>query len=678
MRKSGFFPRLALVNLARNGRYYGPYLLSCGGVAAMYYILRFLSGHETLKTVRGAMYLQSLSDLGCVIVALFAAVILLYANSFVMKRRQRELGLYNILGLEKRHIALVMCWETALCTAAVIAGGLLAGILLSKLMLLVVLKMSRLPVLFGFSVSLPGIAETAVLFAVLMALTLLRNLFRLYRSKPVELLHSECAGEREPRTKWPLVLIGLITLLGGYGLSFTVEDPAEAMAFFLLAVALVMIGTYCLFTAGSIALLKRLRANKSFYYKTNHFTAVSGLLYRMKQNAVGLANICILSTMVLVTVSTTICLYIGLDRALNEMFPYDLEFIQDLDRQPGDSMEYLEEVRREASAVTEPSDLRYYNRYWMYCGWRSGVLSLNLSPDSQRTSVEVVTAEDYARLTGRAVSLAPDEVLVRAVGLGDFPEDFRVARYDGTSVPPEISSSAALEGYDLHVRGEITDPIRHAVTNLLGGEEVELFLVAADRETAEKLLALEPDRGTRQFRIQMNLPGEDYGTKLARTEDIVSRLSLRDDGIGFTSKQDQAADFYAMYGGFLFLGVFLGLLFLMTTVLIIYYKQISEGYEDQRRYHICRQVGMTEREVRASIHSQILLVFFLPLGTAGIHVLAAFPMLSRMLTLFNLRDVRLFALCAAGTMLAFCAIYALVYGLTAHAYDRIVGGGAEA
>ncbi len=677
MRKSGFFPRLALVNLARNGRYYGPYLLSCGGVAAMYYILRFLSGHETLKSVRGAVYLQSLTSVGCFVVALFAAVILLYANSFVMKRRQKELGLYNILGLEKRHIALVMCWETVLSAAAVIAGGILAGILLSKLMLLVVLKMSHLPVLFGFSVSLPGICETAVLFAVLMALTLLRNLFRLYRSKPVELLHGEHAGEREPRTKWLLVLIGLVTLLGGYGLSFTIKNPVEAMLFFILAVALVMIGTYCLFTAGSIALLKRLRANKNFYYKTNHFTAVSGLLYRMKQNAVGLANICILSTMVLVTVSTTICMYIGLDRALDEMFPYDIEFLQDLDRQSGDSMEYLEEVRREAASVGELQDLRYYNRYWVYCGWRSGVLSLNMSPSTQRTLLEVVTAEDYARLTGRAVSLAPDEVLVHAAGLENFPAEFRIARYNDEHPASYIESPFDLEGYAFRVQGEITEPIRHATTTLLGSEEAELFLVVADRETAENLMALDRERTARQFRIQLNLTGKNYAEKLAQTEDLVHRLSLREGGIGFTSKQDNAQEFYAMYGGFLFLGVFLGILFLMTTVLIIYYKQISEGYEDQRRYHICRQVGMTEKEVRASIHSQILLVFFLPLGTAGVHAAAAFPMLSCMLTLFNLYDVKLFALCTAGTLLAFCAIYALVYGLTASAYDRIVGGEAE-
>lgn len=663
MRKSGFFPRLALVNLMRNSQYYGPYLLSSGGVAAMYYILRFLSTNESLETVRGAAYLQSLCTLGCFVVMIFAAVILLYANSFVMKRRQRELGLYNILGLEKRHIALVMCWETLLCAAAVILGGILTGILLSKLMLLVVLKMSRLPAAFGFSISWEGIVQTGTLLAVLLALTLARNLFRLYRSRPVELLHSEHAGEREPRTKRLLTLVGLAALLGGYLMSITVKDPISALFLFILAVALVMLGTYCLFTAGSVALLKRLRANKKFYYQTNHFTAVSGLLYRMKQNAVGLANICILSTMVLVTVSTTICLYIGLDRSLNDMFPYDVEFLQDLDRQPGDSMEYLEEVRQEVSAAGGAAELRYYTLFRAYCSLREGVLSPNLSENSQRTALEVVTAEDYTRLTGRAVTLAPDEVLVWTSGLENFPADFAIAA--------DFNAEAELS---FHTRDTAAEIIRHGATTLISDEEAQLFLVAADRAAADRIAATAPERFIRQFRIQVNLEGA-YEEKEAQTEDIVSRLSRRGNGIGFMSKQDQAADFYAMYGGFLFLGVFLGILFLMTTVLIIYYKQISEGYEDQRRYLICRQVGMTEREVKASIHSQILLVFFLPLGTAGVHVLAAFPMLRKMLQLFQLSDGRLFALCIAGTMLAFCAIYALVYNLTAHTYERIVGGG---
>ncbi len=665
MHKSGFFPRLALVNLVRNSRYYGPYLFSCGGVAAMYYILIFLSNHETLKTVRGAMYLQSLCSVGCFIVALFAAVILLYANSFVMRRRQRELGLYNILGLEKRHIALVMLWETLFCAAVVLAGGIVAGILLSKLMLLVVLQMSHLPVMFGFSVSLRGIGDTAVLFAVLLLLTLGQNLSRLCRSRPVELLHSEHAGEREPKTRRLLALAGVAALLGGYIMSFTVKNPVEAMLLFCVAVALVMVGTYCLFTAGSIAVLKRLRANKGFYYQTRHFTAVSGLLYRMKQNAVGLANICILSTMVLVTVSTTICLYIGLDRSLNEMFPYDLEFIQDLDRQPGDSMEYLEQVRREAAAAGVTAEPRYYNRYYVYCGIRNGRVQLTLDENCVHTELEIVTAEDYARLTGRAVSLARDEVLACISGLTDFPADITVA-----------ADYAGEDSLTLHIRDTITETVRHGSTTLLSGEDARIFLVAADRAAAERIVAVNPERFIRQFRVQYKLEGT-HEEKLAQTEDIVFRLSRQENGIGFTSKQDQARDFYAMYGGFLFLGVFLGILFLMTTVLIIYYKQISEGYEDQRRYRICRQVGMTEKEVKASVHSQILLVFFLPLGAAGLHVLAAFPMLRKMLELFQLTDVRLFALCTAGTMLVFCAIYGLVYSLTAHAYERIVGGEAR-
>ena len=467
MRKSGFFPRLALVNLVRNGRFYGPYLLSCGLTAAMYYILSYLTRSDIVSSVRGAGYLQSLMYIGTLVVALFAVILLLYANSFVMKRRRRELGLYNILGLEKRHIAHLMVWETLYCAVAAILGGLAAGVLLSKLVLLLLLQISRLPVQYGFEISLPGMANTAMLFGILFLLTLVWNLVGLLRAKPVELLHSASAGEREPRTRRLLVVLGALTLGAGYATALTVADPFSALAYFFLAVVLVMIGTYCLFTAGSIALLKHLRNNPRYYYQPKHFTAVAGLLYRMKQNAVGLANICILSTMVLVTVATTACLYLGLGEMTN------------------------------AYALREGLD---------------------------------------------------------AAGRAALAEEFTV-----------------------------------------------------------------------------------------------------------------------MYGGFLFLGLFLGVLFLLATALIIYYKQLSEGYEDRNRYLIMQQVGMTPREVRASIRTQILLVFFLPLGTAGLHLLAASPMLCRMLELFGLRDAPLFALCAAGTLAVFCVVYALMYGLTARTYRRVVG-----
>ena len=324
MRKSGFFPRLALVNLMRNGRFYGPYLLSCGMTAAMYYILSYLTFSDIVASVRGAGYLQSLMYLGRLVVTLFSAVLLLYANSFVMKRRRRELGLYNILGLEKRHTARLMVWETLYCAAAAIVGGLAAGVLLSKLVLLLLLQLSHLPVEYGFEISLSGMADTAALFGFLFLLTLVWNLFGLLRSRPVELLHSASAGEREPRTRRLLVVLGAVTLGAGYATALTVEDPFTALAYFFLAVALVMVGTYCLFTAGSIALLKALRRRRNFYYRPNNFIAVSGMMYRMKQNAVGLANICVLSTAVLVMISSTLSLYMGRNDMVTSMYPREI------------------------------------------------------------------------------------------------------------------------------------------------------------------------------------------------------------------------------------------------------------------------------------------------------------------------------------------------------------------
>ncbi len=655
MRKSGFFPRLALVNLVRNGRFYGPYLLSCGMTAAMYYILSYLTRSDIVASVRGAGYLQSLMYLGALVVALFAAVLLLYANSFVMKRRRRELGLYNILGLEKRHIAHLMVWETVYCAAAAILGGLAAGVLLSKLVLLLLLQVSRLPVQYGFEISLPGMANTAALFGILFLLTLVWNLAGLLRSRPVELLHSASAGEREPRTKRLLVVLGAVTLGAGYATALTVADPFTALAYFFLAVVLVMIGTYCLFTAGSIALLKHLRNNPRYYYQPRHFTAVAGLLYRMKQNAVGLANICILSTMVLVTVSTTVSLYVGLEGSLDRMFPYDVDVIQPLDGVPPEEAESatadtLERVQTAAAEAGRKVELLQWSTLLDTVGWYTGNTFTLTAQEGVSTEIQILTADDYGRLTGRTVALGPGQVLVQAENI-DLPATFYI------------------EDLPFHVAGTITDFPRYNNSILISGQAAQLSLVVAD-ETVASAINVRDTSDHREFHVQMDLDGTE-----AEKQAFVDPLLAADanDAYSVVSRQDNAMDLYTMYGGFLFLGVFLGLLFLLSTVLIIYYKQISEGYEDQRRYQIMQQVGMSPREVRASIRSQVLLVFFLPLVTAGIHVAAAFPMLCKLLELFNLFAVRLFALCAAGTLLVFCAIYALVYGLTTRTYSRIVG-----
>ena len=646
MGKRSFFPRLALVNLLRNGRYYGPYLLSCGALAAMYYILRFLTWNEVIQTVRGAAYLQSMMSIGCFVVVLFSAVLLLYANSFVMKRRQRELGLYNILGLEKRHIAALCFWETVLCAAAVIPGGIAAGILLSKLILLLLLKLVQIPVQSGFSVSVRGMGETATLLGMLFLLALLWNLLRLGRSRPIELLHSDSAGEREPKTKRLLAVLGLAALLGGYAIAVTTRNPVNALMLFFVAVILVMLGTYCLFTAGSIALLKRLRANKGFYYQTRHFTAVSGLLYRMKQNAVGLANICILACMVLVTVSGTLCLYLGAEKSLDSKYPDDILVTQTLEAGI-DPTTTLELVRQTvADTGRQVTDLRYESSASFRARYSGNTLLNNIDQSGLLTKVTVLTAGEYSRLTGDAVTLEENEVLACADGELQLPETFL---YEG--IP--IRVKARLDSFP-------------AGDSAIVSNEVTLGLVA-DGALAEHLMNM--DLARRTFRIHLNTDGTD-SEKLACAKAI---LAVSDGAYGVASRQEMAEEFYAMYGGFLFLGIFLGLMFLLATVLIIYYKQISEGYEDQRRYQIMQQVGMSRREVGASIRGQILLVFFLPLLAAGLHILAAFPMLCRILELFGLYDVSLFALCTAGTLAVFAAVYALVYGLTARTYERIVG-----
>lgn len=657
MGKGSFYPRLALVNLTRNGQFYLPYLLSCGGTACMYYIVVYLTHSQIIANVRGAEYIQTLMMLGTIVVALFSVVLTLYANNFVMKRRRRELGLYNVLGMEKRHIAHLMLWETLLCALTAIAGGIVAGILFSKLILLILLRAVRIGVQFGYEISPEGIVQTIILFGALFLLTLLVNLVRIGRTRPIELLHSDSAGEREPRVKWPLVVIGLATLLGGYYLSITVQDPISAMLFFFVAVILVIIGTLCLFTAGSIAVLKALRRNKGFYYKPQHFTAVSGMLYRMKQNAVGLANICILSTMVLVTVSTTVSLYLGLDGMLNKMYPADIQVSQTLgmvsDRiYAADPDEILIQAEDSIAKTGRTVTSRAYATTARSSAVYSGN-SLLFDPEKAEgnfTGVQLVlvTAEEYAHLSGDSVPLNQDEVLAYTT-LPDLPGTFFI----------EGQPYAIAERLD-----SFLDESTAFYTNM-----ETLCLVVADEATLQSIAALDSEgEFLRTFRAYYDLDGTDE-------EKLACAGALLSDSIGqysVNSRQENAAEMYSMYGGFLFLGLFLGILFLAATVLIIYYKQISEGYEDRRRFEIMQQVGMSRREVRRSINSQVLLVFFLPLAVAALHIAMAFPMIRKLLELFSLTNVPLFIACTLGTLLAFSVIYAFVYSLTAKSYYKIV------
>ena len=575
MRKRGFYPRLALRSLRLNGKFYLPYLLSGVVSAAMLYDILFLNMNTGVARLKGANAVQGLLGFGALIVALFSFALICYTNGFLMKRRQKELGLYNILGMEKRHLARLLFWETVFSAFICILGGLLLGILLSKLFLLLLCAVMRVDVAFGFEVPGDAVLYTGAGFGIIFLLTYLLNLLRLRRVKPIELLKGGETGEREPKTKWLLAVLGLVTTGAGYYLSITARDPMNALELFFLAVVLVIIGTFCLFTAGSIALLKALRKNRKYYYQTRHFTAVSGMLHRMKRNAAGLATICILSTMVLVTVSTTLCLYMGVSEILDLTYSRDVQTYVNYG-----APEDLPKIK----AVYEAKAAEYG-----------------------------VKMENFAALCFYAPAT---EHINNRTDIDPF-----LAKVDGNGVAGDSADG----------------PMRVYVgCDLAEDADASLFVAA----------------------VEVAIGTGDL--------DLSSRWVFTDDS------RSGRIDFWASLGGFFFIGLFLGSLFLMAAVLIVYYKQVSEGYEDARSFVIMQQVGMTQREVKSSIKSQISLVFFLPLLAAACHTAGAFPMTKLILTLFGLSNTGLFGLCSLVTILIFAVVYYLIYRLTAREYYRIV------
>lgn len=650
---------MALSNLLRNSMFYTPYVLTCLGCTAMFYIMCFLTYSSMIMKLPGGASLKIMLQLGCIIIGIFSAAIMLYANSFVMKRRRSEIGLYNILGMEKKHISRMMFWETIYLASVSIVGGLAFGILLSKLILLLLLKLVQFSVPMGFSISIIGIRYAIILQVSIFMLIFVMNLFRIQTTRPIELLRSESEGEREPKTKWFMTLLGIVSLTAGYVIAVRVESPIDALALFFLAVLLVMLGTYCLFTAGSIALLKGLRRNSKFYYKTQHFTAVSGMLYRMKQNAVGLANICILSTMVLVTVSTTLCLYMGLEEVLNLFYPTDISVSTPLEKNDIAGTDAIDHIVTEAVSQQGRKiiDAQIYTGLSLY----PAVSNNNyLSKSGNSVQMCIITAEEYGRLSGDKISLHSDQVIVYSTG-NQIPDSFFLGQ-DMYHVIKRLDSAPTTMTFN-----RVTDSHYLVVSN---------YTVLEHIMTVSQTQYVNDDSQIRHF-IYLNIDGS-IEEKISCASSVQTALdSALSKGIITAEsyvfdRSVNSKQFYSLYGGFLFLGIFLGFLFLMTTVLIIYYKQITEGYDDRKRFHIMQQVGMTRSEVRASVRSQVLLVFFLPLAAAGVHILAAFRMITKLLRLFSLTNITLFIQCVLGSLLVFSIIYAIVYILTARVYYQIV------
>ena len=667
-----------------NRRFYLPYILTVIGTAAAFYIMAAIVSDPGSKelaagTSNGPMYVSMFMTLGMFVLGLFSCIFLLYTNSFLMKRRQKELGLYSVLGMSKTNIAGIMVFEALYIALIGIGGGLAVGILLTKLVSLALFRLMRLPVPFGFSVQPIAIIIVVLFFAGLILLTLLANLAKVGRSRPVELLRGGNVGEKEPKANWFLTIVGVLFLGAGYAVAMLVDNPGMAVAVYFLAVFAVIIGTYCLFTSVSIAVLKALRRNKRYYYKAKHFISVSGMLYRMKRNAVGLANICILCTMVMVMVSGTLSLYLGSEEQVNTFCPADVVVETTYYASSTEDHVYNEETGEETIEYHTPYDAAAMDAWFedYFAGHKLAPSAAKaveyytftaVDSEDHVSLVTAVTAETYAQLTGEAApELAPGEALAHVPSGYKFGDGLNFLDKDGNTLSIQFVGEAQLSSAQVELSTAI----------LSQSEDDDIVLVVPDTAALLELVAGQ-ENGSYVWRGQYDFDASDEA--LAAMVDDYFAASSEGDGVdaGYYDmlridlRSEAEQEVYGLSGGFLFLGVFLGIVFLMATVLIIYYKQVSEGYEDNARFEIMRKVGLSEREARRAIRSQILTVFFMPILVAAIHIAFDFNLVVLLLRLFSLTNVKLTALCTLGTLLVFCAVYAVVYALTARSYYKIV------
>ena len=636
------YEKLAVTNLKNNRKTYVPYIFTGVLTVMMFYIIDALSRGKGITQNTLKICLQYATG----VIIVFAVIFLFYTNSFLIKRRKKEIGVYNILGMGKRHIARMMAVETILTAGISILGGLVFGIIFGKLMYLLLLKILHNSVDMQFSVNGTAIVQTVILFAGIFLLTYLYNILQIQLVNPVELLHGGNQGEKEPKSRWLLVIVGVAALGNGYWIALTTEAPLEALLKFFVAVVCVIIGTYALFIAGSIVVLKILRKNKAYYYNPKHFTSVSGMIYRMKQNGAGLANICVLSTMVLVMVSTTVSLYAGMEDILDSRFPRDVSIVcNEADTNHEETLQRLIKEQCEKAGVKITDRVRY--RY----GSMNAVLKGNnlekveqYYPDNHFYYVEMITQEEYNRIEKQNVSLKEQEILTYTT--------------NGKCGKKQIN----IAGQNYQVKKELSEMTSQPKST--AEMYKTLYIVFANAEQIERIESF-------SYADKFNLKGDD-GKQKEALEQIQNEFYEKFPDGTMESRMLSRSSFYELYGGLFFIGIYLGSMFIMATVLIIYYKQISEGYDDRERYQIMQKVGMSKKEVKRSIRSQVLSVFFLPLVVAVIHVAVAFKVMTKILGVLNLTNVSLFEVCTIIMIAVFAVFYIIVYSITAKEYYRIV------
>ena len=664
--------KLAKTNLSNNKPFYIPYIISSIITVAMLYMMSFLSDNKGLNKIMGADSLATIFRLGVGIIVIFSYIFLFYTNSFIIKRRKKEIGVYNILGMEKRHLSKVLFVETIYSAIISLVCGIIVGIAFSKFILMVLYGIIGIHKTVEFFVNIHGIILCVVSFGILFLLTFLYNFMQIKLANPIELLRGTNVGEREPKTKIFMTIVGVVCLAIAYYIAITTENPLKALTLFFVAVLLVIIGTFALFTAGSIALLKLLRNNKKFYYNKRHFMAVSGMLYRMKQNAAGLASICILSTMVLVVISTTVSMYVGIQDELMARYPNDVCVTVDYNSVIDKSSEIEKAIFDEIDSA-EVKNKKAFSYLSVFVGQKGDDFTTDKEHLSYQNSYlfYILSKDDFIKIDNSFKDKIGNISKGEAVVVLNKKYDKKDIKIFGKNYKVN-KSFEHTEDNDLYVISTLNGLGYIILDN---DESVqELY------DMQEKMLGKGANYYTNKIRFDFKSGNKKQKAAAYKKIDNVVKKYFKENkndkkeisSYWVESRQENEQNFYLLYGGLFFLGIFLGTMFLMVTVMIIFYKQITEGYDDRERYQILEKVGMSSREVKDTIKSQIRIVFVLPIFAAAVHVTAAFPMVNRILKMLNLNNEKLFAGCLAATIIVFAVIYYLVFKVTSRAYYKIV------
>lgn len=670
--KLGFYFGLAKDGIRKNSKMYTPYILTCIGMVMMYYIILSLQTDKTIGNMAHGSDIQMVLGFGGWVIAIFSCIFLFYTNSFLIRRRKKEFGLYNILGMGRRHISLIILCESVIVAVVALALGLFTGVLFSKFAELGLINIIDQQVNYSFFIAPKAIISTIKIFGCTFVLLFLNNLRQLYFTSTIELLGSEKAGEKPPKANWLVAIAGLVLLGIAYYISVTIKNPLAAFSVFFIAVVLVILATYLLMIAGSVVMCRILQKNKTYYYKKNHFVSVSSMAYRMKRNGAGLASICILATMVLVIISSTSCLYFGHEDALNRRYPRQIDFGFDFTNATQATLENVKEIQNGLNQAIEECGVESVNKYTSRSASIAGALEGNklttsvgaygdkgISEMERVIMLYFIPIEDYNEATGKNVVLEDNEALCY------FSEDFdekslQVDDMTTFTIKEKIDKCPNMDNVDFEVV-----PV--------------MVMYLADYDSAlQKIQELEDIDGesrliySLEYGFDTTLSGDKQIEAASQIKEKFLKNEYEYNEISMDVREAQRQDFFVTFGGLFYLGLLLSVVFIFAAVLIIYYKQISEGYEDHSRFDIMRKVGMTDKEIRKSINSQMLTVFFFPLILAGIHICFAFPIVRKLLMMFSLNNVGLFVETSIISFLIFGVLYAIVYRITSNAYYRIV------